>query len=164
MPCLATVRAGILEESIRQSSDVAGRTCGRKDRRYLVSLLLLREAFYGATRFDEFQKRPGISPNMLVRRLAKLIDEGLLARRQYSALPRDEDVLTERGPILLTLMDRKADVAVAGRCRVGRIARRSWAFSPERRAAIGAGQPSMKDKGPRKSILPTSTPRWRKIA
>ncbi len=78
MPCLATVRAGILEESIRQSSDVAGRTCGRKDRRYLVSLLLLREAFYGATRFDEFQKRPGISPNMLVRRLAKLIDEGLL--------------------------------------------------------------------------------------
>ncbi|WP_414215229.1 winged helix-turn-helix transcriptional regulator [Cupriavidus necator] len=40
------------------------------------SLLLLREAFYGATRFEQFQKRIGISPIILVRRLAKLIDEG----------------------------------------------------------------------------------------
>lgn len=74
------------------------------------SVLILREAFYGATRFDAFQKRLGIAPNMLTRRLVKLVEEGLLARRQYSDHPpRDEYVLTDRGrdfrPILLTMMD-----------------------------------------------------------
>lgn len=74
------------------------------------SVLILREAFYGATRFDDFQKRLGIAPNMLTRRLTSLVDEGLLARRPYSAHPpRDDYVLTERGrdfrPVLLTLMD-----------------------------------------------------------
>lgn len=74
------------------------------------SLMLLREAFYGATRFEQFQKRVGISPNILVRRLTKLINEGMLVKRQYSLRPpREEYVLTERGrdfrPVLLTLMD-----------------------------------------------------------
>jgi len=74
------------------------------------SVLILREAFYGATRFDEFEKRLGIAPNMLTRRLAVLINEGLLTRRPYSSHPpRDEYLLTERGrdfrPVLLALMD-----------------------------------------------------------
>ncbi|GJG95296.1 helix-turn-helix domain-containing protein [Cupriavidus pauculus] len=74
------------------------------------SVLILREAFYGATRFDDFQKRLGIAPNMLTRRLTKLVDEGLLERRAYSAHPpRDDYVLTARGrdfrPVLLMLMD-----------------------------------------------------------
>jgi len=73
------------------------------------SVLILREAFYGVTRFDEFQKGLGIAPNMLTRRLNTLVDEGLMSRRPYSAHPpRDEYVLTERGrdfrPVLLTLM------------------------------------------------------------
>lgn len=73
-------------------------------------MLILREAFYGATRFDDFQKRLGIAPNMLTRRLTKLVDEGLLARRPYSTHPpRDDYVLTARGrdfrPVLLMLMD-----------------------------------------------------------
>jgi DNA-binding HxlR family transcriptional regulator len=72
------------------------------------SILILRDAFAGFTRFDEFQKNLGIAPNMLSRRLNTLVEEGLLERRQYSEHPpRCEYVLTERGrdvrPILLTL-------------------------------------------------------------
>lgn len=73
------------------------------------TVLILREAFYGTTRFDEFEKRLGIAPNMLTRRLNTLVEDSLLARRAYSAHPpRDDYVLTDRGrdfrPVLLTLM------------------------------------------------------------
>ena len=73
------------------------------------SFLILREAFYGATRFDEFQKRLGIAPNMLTRRLGSLVDDGLMTRRQYSTHPpRDEYLLTDLGrdfrPVLLSLL------------------------------------------------------------
>lgn len=72
-------------------------------------MLILREAFYGMTRFDEFQKRLGIAPNMLTRRLHTLVDAGLLERRKYSERPpRCDYVLTDRGrdfrPVLLTLL------------------------------------------------------------
>lgn len=73
------------------------------------SILILREAFYGATRFDTFQKNLDIAPNMLTRRLNGLVEEGLLERRQYSEKPpRFEYVLTECGhdfqPVLLSLL------------------------------------------------------------
>jgi DNA-binding HxlR family transcriptional regulator len=73
------------------------------------SILILRDAFYGLTRFDEFQKSLGIAPNMLARRLDALVEAGLLERRRYSERPpRDEYVLTERGrdfrPVLLAFM------------------------------------------------------------
>lgn len=63
------------------------------------SILILREAFNGATKFDEFQKGvEGIAPNMLTRRLKDLVEKGILARRRYSARPeRYEYVLTESG-------------------------------------------------------------------
>ena len=62
------------------------------------SMLILREAFYGLTRFDEFQKSLEIAPNILTRRLNSLVEDGLLERQQYSARPpRSEYVLTERG-------------------------------------------------------------------
>lgn len=73
------------------------------------SILILRDAFRGLTRFDQFQKRLGIAPNMLTRRLASLVDSGLLERRLYSERPpRHEYVLTERGrdfqPVLWALL------------------------------------------------------------
>lgn len=73
------------------------------------SILILRDAFYGMTRFDEFQKSLDIAPNMLTRRLNDLVDSGLLERRQYSDRPpRFEYVLTETGrdfrPVLLTFL------------------------------------------------------------
>jgi DNA-binding HxlR family transcriptional regulator len=73
------------------------------------NMLILRDAFYGLTRFDEFQKSLGIAPNMLTRRLGALVEDGLLERRQYlDKPPRFEYVLTERGrdfrPVLLALL------------------------------------------------------------
>jgi len=74
------------------------------------SILILRDAFAGKTRFDEFQASLGIAPNMLSRRLAALVAAGMLERRPYSERPlRHEYLLTERGrdfrTVLLALLD-----------------------------------------------------------
>jgi DNA-binding HxlR family transcriptional regulator len=62
------------------------------------SILILRDAFHGLTRFDQFQKSLGIAPNMLTRRLNSLVEAGLLERRRYSEHPpRDEYLLTACG-------------------------------------------------------------------
>jgi DNA-binding HxlR family transcriptional regulator len=73
------------------------------------SILILRDAFLGLTRFDQFQKRLDIAPNILARRLHALVKAGLLERRNYSARPpRDEYVLTARGrdfrPVLWAIL------------------------------------------------------------
>ncbi len=73
------------------------------------SILILRDAFHGLTRFDQFQKNLDIAPNILTRRLNALVDSGLLERRPYSERPaRYEYVLTERGrdfrPVLWALL------------------------------------------------------------
>ena len=73
------------------------------------SILVLRDALHGLTRFDEFQNSLGIAPNMLTRRLSALVESGLLERRRYSEHPpRDEYLLTERGrdfrPVVLSLL------------------------------------------------------------
>jgi DNA-binding HxlR family transcriptional regulator len=69
------------------------------------SILILRDAFAGLTRFDEFQKSLGIAPNMLTRRLASLVDAGMLERRPYSVRPpRDAYLLTERGRDFRTVL------------------------------------------------------------
>ncbi len=51
------------------------------------TILILRDAFHGLTRFEQFQKSLGIAPNILTRRLAALAADGLLERRQYSERP-----------------------------------------------------------------------------
>ena len=62
------------------------------------SILIIRDALHGFTRFDEFQKSLNIAPNMLTRRLSGLVDAGLLQRRRYSEHPpRYEYILTEMG-------------------------------------------------------------------
>ena len=45
------------------------------------SMLIVRDALHGLTRFDEFQKSLGIAPNMLTRRLNALVEGGFLERR-----------------------------------------------------------------------------------
>jgi DNA-binding HxlR family transcriptional regulator len=72
------------------------------------SILIIRDALHGFTRFDEFQKSLNIAPNMLTRRLSALVDAGVLQRRRYSQHPpRDEYILTEKGrdfrPVLIAL-------------------------------------------------------------
>jgi DNA-binding HxlR family transcriptional regulator len=73
------------------------------------SMLILRDAMLGSTRFDEFEKSLGIAPNMLTRRLTSLVESGLLQRRRYSEKPpRDEYLLTDCGrdfaPILMAML------------------------------------------------------------
>lgn len=74
------------------------------------SILILRDAFRGLTRFDEFQRSIGIATNMLTRRLQTLVDAGLLERRPYQERPvRYEYRLTDKGrdflPVVVTLAE-----------------------------------------------------------
>ena len=73
------------------------------------TLLILRDAFLGTRRFDDFQRSLGIARNVLTTRLKRLADEGLVERRRYQERPeRYEYRLTEKGidlwPVLFTLM------------------------------------------------------------
>lgn len=62
------------------------------------TLLVVRDAFLGVTRFDEFQHRLGISRNVLNQRLARLIEAGVLTKVPYSEHPPRFDYrLTDRG-------------------------------------------------------------------
>ncbi|MEG1710053.1 MAG: helix-turn-helix domain-containing protein [Acinetobacter sp.] len=69
------------------------------------SMLILRDAHAGFTRFDQFRKSLGIAPTMLTKRLSVLVDEGLLEKRQYSEHPpREEYVLTQAGQDFLPVL------------------------------------------------------------
>jgi len=72
------------------------------------SILILRDAFQGITRFDEFEESLGIAPNILSRRLTHLTEAGMFIRRRYSDRPpRYEYVLTSKArdffPVLVAL-------------------------------------------------------------
>ena len=60
--------------------------------------LVMRQAFLGCRRFDEFQQTLGVSRAVLSQRLTRLVDEGLLERRPYQDRPARHDYrLTEKG-------------------------------------------------------------------
>jgi DNA-binding HxlR family transcriptional regulator len=70
--------------------------------------LILRDAFLGLRRFDDFQRNLGIARNVLTVRLQRLCDEGILERVRYQERPvRHEYRLTDKGrdlwPVLITL-------------------------------------------------------------
>ena len=75
------------------------------------AFLILREAFYGTTRFDDFAARVGISEPVAAARLRELVDKGLLEREDYrepGQRTRQRYRLTEKGadlfPVLVALM------------------------------------------------------------
>jgi len=69
------------------------------------SILILRDAHAGFTRFEQFRKSLGIAPTILTKRLATLTDEGMLEKRAYSEHPpRDEYVLTAAGRDFLPVL------------------------------------------------------------
>ncbi|MDC7709747.1 winged helix-turn-helix transcriptional regulator [Vogesella indigofera] len=69
------------------------------------SILILRDAHAGLTRFDQLRKSLGIAPTMLTRRLAALTEEGLLEKRRYSEHPpREEYLLTAAGRDFLPVL------------------------------------------------------------
>lgn len=62
------------------------------------TFLILRDASRGLTRFDQFQSRLGVAPNILTKRLGALVDNGLLEKRAYSSRPpRYDYLLTDMG-------------------------------------------------------------------
>ncbi len=72
------------------------------------TLLIVRDAFLGVTRFDDFQKRLGISRNVLNQRLNRLARAGVLERVPYGEHPPRHDYrLTAKGrdlwPVLTTM-------------------------------------------------------------
>ena len=80
--------------------------------------LVLREAFYGIRKFDEFQRELGIARNTLNDRLRRLVGEGLLEKQLYQREPMRYDyVLTEKGKDffgVLAAMSRWGDRWLAG--------------------------------------------------
>ena len=62
------------------------------------TLLIIRDAFLGLRRFDEFQDSLGVARNVLAERLGRLVGEAILERTAYSERPpRFEYRLTEKG-------------------------------------------------------------------
>ena len=83
------------------------------------TLLIIREAFSGVRRFDDFRKHLDIARNVLTERLQRLVDAGVLVQDQYQdSPPRSEYRLTEAGrdlqPTLISLM-QWGDRWLAGR-------------------------------------------------
>src|ERR671928_29902 len=64
------------------------------------AMLIMREAYYGTTRFDDFARRVGITKAATSARLSELVELGLLRRQPYrepGQRSRDEYVLTDSG-------------------------------------------------------------------
>lgn len=64
------------------------------------AMLIMREAYYGTTRFDDFARRVGITKAATSARLSELVELGLLRRQPYrepGQRSRDEYVLTDAG-------------------------------------------------------------------
>jgi DNA-binding HxlR family transcriptional regulator len=81
------------------------------------SMLIVRDAFLGVTRFEQFAERLGIARNVLQQRLTRLVDAGVLCKVPYSEHPPRYDYrLTEKGRDLwpvLTAMRQWGDTHAA---------------------------------------------------
>jgi DNA-binding HxlR family transcriptional regulator len=71
--------------------------------------LIVRDAFFGLRRFEDFQRSLGLARNVLAARLDRLVEAGIMERERYTEHPpRDEYVLTPKGrdlfPIIAALM------------------------------------------------------------
>jgi DNA-binding HxlR family transcriptional regulator len=75
------------------------------------TLVILRQAFNGTKRFEDFQSSLAISRSLLAERLSRLVDAGVLRREPYkdSVRTRDRYRLTEMGldlyPVLMALRE-----------------------------------------------------------
>jgi DNA-binding HxlR family transcriptional regulator len=110
------------------------------------AMLIMREAFYGARRFEEFSHRVGITETVAAARLRELTDAGLFVRtpyrepgqrtrHEYRLTDMGRDVLpavlalmqwgdrylstVEGGPLRLTHRDCGAEIQAEVRCAAG---------------------------------------------
>ena len=98
--CVKQLNGAIL--AIMLNRDYEGQNCSIARALEVVgerwTLLILRDAFLGVRRFDQFQESLGIARNVLTDRLNRLVDEGVLERVRYSERPeRYEYRLTRKG-------------------------------------------------------------------
>ena len=111
------------------------------------AMLVLREAFYGTTRFDEFERHLGIAPNILSARLRDLTAHGLLekvplpsrGRRRPARIPADRE-----GPRLLPRLSRAEGL---GRSLDGRAGRPPGAAGGRRHRPPGQAPPALSAAG-----------------
>ena len=87
---------GHMNCSIAQSLEVVGDPW---------TLLIVRDALFGTTRFDDFRRSLGIPRATLATRLDTLVEHGVMERRRYHERPeRLEYVLTDKGRDLARVM------------------------------------------------------------
>jgi DNA-binding HxlR family transcriptional regulator len=105
--------SGSLYDATVLGSTYANQNCSIASALELVgerwTLLIVRDAFLGTRRFDDFQSNLGVARNILQARLQRLVDEGVLRRVRYQERPeRFEYRLTRKGvdlwPVLVALM------------------------------------------------------------
>lgn len=71
------------------------------------SMLIVREAFYGTSRFDDFVERVGMAPATASSHLRALVETGVLQKSEYrqeGSRPRLEYTLTQAGRDLLPVV------------------------------------------------------------
>src|SRR6202051_1979922 len=81
------------------------------------TMLIVRDAFLGVSRFEEFQRRLGISRNILQQRLGTLVEAGGLTRGAYSgARARPERGSRHPPPPPATTTGSRRRAGTSGRC------------------------------------------------
>src|SRR5215470_10083275 len=101
--------------AIMRSAELAEENCSIARPAALLgdrwTLVILRQAFNGVKRFEDFQQSLGISRSLLSERLGRLVDAGVLRREPYKddVRTRDRYRLTRMGldlyPVLIALRD-----------------------------------------------------------
>lgn len=91
------------------------------------TLLIIRDAFAGVTRFGDFQKHLGVAKNILATRLKDMVEQGLLQTSEVGA--RSEYQLTDKGRALMPVLVTLAQWGGAHATRTGRRARAGCALA-----------------------------------
>lgn len=114
-----------LSSSLGDEGDWRGRLCPVDNAAGIIgsrpTLLIIREAFYGTTRFDDFVTHTRLTTAIVSSRLKTLVEKNVLEPRPYrdpGRRTRNEYVLTDRGnallPLMLALMQWGSDQVLRG--------------------------------------------------
>ena len=105
------------------------------------TMMVLRNAFLGIKRFDDFQTNLGVTRHVLAERLQRLVEAGVFAKVPYQQKPeRFEYRLTEKGrdlyPVLLAQPETTSQSAMCLALVTNKRYRLCGAFSPRSRAGL----------------------------
>jgi len=114
-----------LSSALGEDADWRGQLCPIDNAASVIgsrpTLLIVREAFYGTTRFDDFVVHTRLTTAVVSSRLKILVENFVLALRPYrehGKRTRNEYVLTDRGnallPLVLALMQWGSDYVLEG--------------------------------------------------